>query len=298
VRVLVLGGTGMLGHKVFQRLGAHFPDTCCTIRGSLSETRLNQVGLFTQASAVVEHVDVLDWNRVEAVLGELRPEVVVNCVGIVKQRPDARSAIPSITINALLPHRLAAALEAWGGRVIHVSTDCVFSGDRGHYTEDDEPDARDLYGRSKFLGEVSQGNAVTLRTSMIGRELSGHLSLLDWLLRQNGGIVRGYQRAFYSGLTTNELANVILTLIEDHPGLTGLYQVTSETITKYDLLRLIVDTFGLNICVEADAAFFCDRSLIGDRFRAATGYQCPTWPELIHALHIDPTPYNDWARHE
>jgi dTDP-4-dehydrorhamnose reductase len=288
----------MLGHKVFQRLRARVPDTRCTIRGSLEEAPLNELGPLADTSGVVEHVDVFDWARVETVLGELRPEVVVNCVGIVKQRPDAKAAIPSITVNSLLPHRLAAALEAWAGRLIHISTDCVFSGDRGRYTETDEPDARDLYGRSKFLGEVSAGNTITLRTSMIGRELSGHHSLLDWLLQQNGGTVRGYQRAFYSGLTTNELANVILTLIEDQPGLTGLYQVTSETITKYDLLRLIVDTFGLSIRVEADAAFFSDRSLIGDKFRAATGYQCPTWPELIHALHVDPTPYSDWVRHE
>ncbi|MEO8033252.1 MAG: SDR family oxidoreductase [Acidobacteriota bacterium] len=296
MRILVMGGTGMLGHKVFQRLRERFADTRCTIRGSLLSSGPDSTGLFAPA-AVVEHVDVLDWARVVTVLSEVRPDVVVNCVGIVKQRPDAKDAIPSITINALLPHRLAATLEGWGGRLIHISTDCIFSGERGHYTEIDLPDARDLYGRTKFLGEVSDGNTVTLRTSMIGRELSGHRSLLDWLLRQNGGAVRGYQRAFYSGLTTNELANVILGLIEEQPGLTGLYQVTGQTITKYDLLRLIVDTFGLDIRVDPETKFFCDRSLIGDKFRAATGYQSPAWPELIDALHADPTPYNDSARH-
>jgi dTDP-4-dehydrorhamnose reductase len=271
MRVLVMGGTGMLGHKVFQRLRERFPEACCTIRGSRRDSVTAAIPLFADPSAVIEHVDVLDWSSVDAVLSKLRPEVVVNCIGIVKQRAEAKAAIPSLTINSLLPHRIAAALDPWGGRLIHFSTDCVFSGDRGGYTEDDQSDARDLYGRSKFLGEVVEGRALTLRTSMIGRELTGHRSLLDWLLRQDGRAVSGYQRAFYSGLTTNELANVVLMLIDEQPDLAGLYQVTSETITKYDLLRLIINTFELDIRVEPDAVFFCDRSLIGERFTAATG---------------------------
>ena len=296
-RVLVLGGTGMLGHKVFQHARERFPQTWCTIRGRREDSGLEPIGLAIPAAAVREHVDVAEWANVAGVLRELQPDVVINCVGIVKQREEAKAAVPSITINALLPHRLAEALAPWNGRLVHVSTDCVFSGDRGHYTEADPADARDLYGRSKLLGEVTAGNAITLRTSMIGRELREHRSLLDWVLQQNGRTIKGYRRAFYSGLTTNELARVICRVIEDHAGLSGLYQVTSETITKYDLLTLIVGAFGLNTQVEPDDEFFCDRSLVGERFQLATGYRCPSWPQLVKDLRDDPTPYQAWQGH-
>ena len=290
-RVLVLGGTGMLGHKVLQQVRERFPHSCCTVRGRREDSGLQRIVPGIAPDAIREHVDVMDWTSVEGVLSELRPDVVVNCVGIVKQREEAKAAVPSITINALLPHRLAEALAAWNGRLVHVSTDCVFSGDRGQYTEDDLPDARDLYGRSKLLGEVTAGNAITLRTSMIGRELREHRSLLDWVLQQDGRTIKGFRRAFYSGLTTNELARVICRVIEDHSRLGGLYQVTSETITKYDLLKLIIDAYGLTTRVEPDDEFFCDRSLSGDRFRLATGYVSPSWPQLVRDLHDDPTPY-------
>jgi len=296
-RVLVLGGTGMLGHKVFQHARERFPETWCTIRGRLENSGFERIGLATPADAVREHVDVTDWATVAGVLRELQPDVVINCVGIVKQREEARAAVPSIAINALLPHRIAEALAAWNGRLVHVSTDCVFSGDRGQYTEADPADAKDLYGRSKLLGEVTAGNAITLRTSMIGRELREHRSLLDWVLQQNGRTIKGYRRAFYSGLTTNELARVIGRVIQDHAGLSGLYQVTSETITKYDLLKLIVAAFGLATQVDPDDEFFCDRSLVGERFRLATGYRSPSWPQLVKDLRDDPTPYQAWQGH-
>lgn len=295
-RVLILGGTGMLGHKVFQHARGRFEETWCTIRGRRQGSVLERIGLTVPAEAVRENVDVMEWAAVSGVLHELEPDVVVNCVGIVKQREESRAAVPSITINALLPHRLADALAGWNGRLVHISTDCVFSGRRGRYTENDVPDARDLYGRSKLLGEVVEGKAITLRTSMIGRELREHRSLLDWLLQQDGRTIKGYRRAFYSGLTTNELARVICRIIEDHPDLSGLYQVTSDTITKYDLLQLIVDRFGLDIRVEPDDDFFCDRSLVGERFHEATGYRCPSWPQLVEELRTDPTPYRDWQR--
>ena len=296
MRLLVLGGTGMVGHKMFQRLRMRFPDTWCTVRGSHQDWPVGRVDLFAPPAQVVERLDAAEWPSVDAVLARLRPDVVVNCVGIIKQRPEANTAIPSITINALLPHRLAAALATWGGRLVHISTDCVFSGRRGRYTEDDPSDAEDLYGRTKYLGEVSDLHAITLRTSVIGRELTERRSLLEWLLQQDGRTIRGYTRALYSGLTTIELAAVVERLVADHPRLSGVYHVVSDTISKYDLLRLIVEEYELDITVEPDDQFFCDRSLVGTKFEGATGYRCPPWPDLIRALHADPTPYNDWAR--
>ena len=297
MRILVLGGAGMLGHKMFQVARARFPDTWCTLRGTRSDPSLAPIAADLADGRIAERLDAMDWTAVEAVLQDIRPRVVVNCIGIVKQRSDASAAIPSITINSLLPHRLAAALAAWGGRLVHISTDCVFSGRAGHYTEADQSDAEDLYGRSKFLGEVAEPNALTLRTSMIGRELRQRRSLLEWVLQQNGRTIRGFRRALYSGLTTNELAAVVLRVIEHHPALSGVYQVTGHTISKYDLLRLIVDVLGLDIRVEPDDEFVCDRSMVGEKFRAATGYVSPPWPALLRAVSDDPTPYaREWVR--
>lgn len=293
--ILVLGGAGMLGHKMTQTLRRRFADTACTIRGSLSDPFYGRIELFGQ-DPVVENVDAMDWPALERMLRERRPDVIVNCIGIIKQRGEANSAIPSITINSLLPHKLAAVAAAWGGRVIHFSTDCVFSGQRGRYTETDQSDAEDLYGKSKYLGEVVEGNALTLRTSIIGRELSNFRSLLEWFLSQNGGTVRGFKRVFYSGVTTNYLAGVVADVIERFPRMSGLYQVTSNTISKYDLLCLARDAFDLNVEIVPEENEYSDRSMVGDRFNAATGLICPDWPELMAQLADDPTPYADWRK--
>src|SRR5664280_3037079 len=183
-KIMVLGGAGMLGHKMFQVLRERFADVFCTVREHELEAPLDRVELL-QGRDVLQGVDVTDSWALDAILSAFRPEYVINCVGIIKQRAEAVSPIPSITLNSLLPHKLAQMATQWGGRVIHFSTDCVFSGKRGEYTEEDHSDAEDLYGKTKFLGEVTVANALTLRTSIIGRELTQHRSLLDWFLAQN-----------------------------------------------------------------------------------------------------------------
>jgi dTDP-4-dehydrorhamnose reductase len=293
--ILILGGSGMLGHKMFQVLGARFADISCTIRGKTSAAELRRVELF-QSDSVIPEVDVTDVDRLAALLSDLTPDVVVNCVGIVKQRDTARDAIPSITVNSLLPHHLAAICETINARLIHFSTDCVFSGDKGAYTEDDPSDARDLYGRTKFLGEVHGPAALTLRTSMIGRELTHRSSLLEWFLAQDGQKVKGYRKALYAGLTTNRMAYLVGAIIEHHPDLTGLFHVAGPWIPKYDLLVQIRDAFGLSIEIESDDEVVIDRTLDGSRFAAATGFSPPTWQEMVTELANDPTPYESWGR--
>ncbi|MCE5199485.1 MAG: SDR family oxidoreductase [Armatimonadota bacterium] len=288
--ILVLGGAGMLGHKMTQTLRRRFPDTACTIKGSLNDSFYSDIDLFKQGP-VVENVDAMDWPALEQMLREQQPDVIVNCIGIIKQRDEAHSAIPSITINSLLPHKLAEAAAEWGGRVIHFSTDCVFSGKKGCYTEDDPSDAEDLYGKSKYLGEVTAANALTLRTSIIGRELSNFKSLLEWFLSQNGKTVRGFTKVYYSGVTTNHLSEVVADVIEKFPKLSGLYQVTSNTISKHDLLCLIRDAYNMSVEIVPEDDTFSDRSMIGDKFNSATGRVCPAWPELVAQLANDPTPY-------
>jgi dTDP-4-dehydrorhamnose reductase len=291
---VILGGAGMLGHKVFQTLRERFPGTIATTRGNMAQFPLNRVSLL-HGSDVVTGIDACDFDSLRARLREWQPDVVVNCVGVIKQRDSANSAIPCLTTNSLFPHRLVEAASEWGGRVIHFSTDCVFSGRKGMYTEDDPSDAEDLYGKSKYLGEVETPNALTLRTSIIGRELTEHRSLLDWFLSRNGETVRGFRRAIYSGITTNEMAMVVTRIISDHPDLSGRFQVVSEPISKFGLLSLIRDAYKLDITIEPVDGELCDRSMRGDRFADATGWRAPSWLEMVRRLAADTTPYAEWG---
>lgn len=293
MKILVLGVAGMLGHKMFQTLRGRFPVVYGALRGRRTGAALRRVELLQDAN-IIAGVDALDYPALAAVLEELRPDVTINCVAVIKQRAAAQDAIPSITLNALLPHRLAATCAAWGGRLIHFGTDCVFNGQRGDYTEADNADAEDLYGRTKYLGEVTAENALTLRTSIIGRELGTFTSLLEWLLGQNRRTVRGYRRAIYSGITSNHLAWLVGDLIERQPQLTGLYQVAAAKISKYELLLLLRDAYRLDIEVLPDEIFHCDRSFSGAKFARHTGYVAPPWPELVAELANDPTPYESW----
>jgi len=293
MKILVLGGEGMLGHKMFQTLRAWYPDTACTVARSLEEPFYRKVDLFRHGG-VVDRVDALDLAGLEKTLVGLRPEYIVNCVGVVKQREEATAAVPSITLNSLLPHKLAEIAAGWGGRVIHFSTDCVFSGKTGGYTEDSPSDAEDLYGRSKFLGEVATGNALTLRTSIIGRELANFRSLLEWFLAQRGRTVRGFRRVIYSGVTTNHMAELVGNLVADYPSMSGLYQVTGPAVSKYDLLCMLKEAYHLDVEIVPDDREVSDRSMSGERFLKTTGYRQPTWEELMAGLSNDRTPYEAW----
>jgi dTDP-4-dehydrorhamnose reductase len=290
MKVLVLGGAGMLGHKVVQRLAAGYPDLWWTLRGSLDDPELRPIE-FLHGDHVIEHVDAMRVEALESLVRELRPEAIVNCLGVIKQRVEAVSEERCMTINAHLPHRLAKAATGWGGRLIQISTDCVFDGRRGAYTEDDEPNATDLYGRSKALGEVRQDNAITLRTSLIGRELKYHKSLLDWFLAQQNRRIQGYRRVIWSGVTTLYLAELIDKLLIHHPTLSGVYHVASEPRSKFALLEQLRDAYDLDVEIDPVDTVRTDLSLVSSRFEQATGYRCPPWPHLIADLVADPTPY-------
>jgi dTDP-4-dehydrorhamnose reductase len=280
----------MLGHKVFQRLIANGIDAYCTVRNSRNHSPIARLPEF-DPRRVIENIDVLDDTLVHEMLAELRPATIVNCVGLIKQRAAATAPIPSLRINSLLPHELANACKRWNGRLIHFSTDCVFSGRRGNYTETDLSDAEDLYGKTKFLGEVQTSNALTLRTSIIGRELSEHRSLLDWFLAQADGTIRGFRRVIYSGITTSEMSKLVMKLIADRSTLSGLYQVASTPISKHDLLVLVRDAYKANVEIIPDDNETSDRSMSGAKFFAATGWKSPSWADLVTDLASDPTPY-------
>ena len=280
MRILILGGDGMLGHRLLRHLLARH-----AVRATLRQDRAAYArwSLFNRDNSYCG-VDVRDTEKLDEVLGDFQPEAVVNCVGIVKQRDEAHDRRTSIEINALLPHRIALLGRAARFRLIHLSTDCVFSGSRGNYAEGDVADAEDVYGRSKFLGEVADDGCITLRTSIIGPELSRKTGLLEWFLAQRGKSVTGFRRAIFSGFTTVEMSRIIETLLVDHPEANGLFHVSSAPISKYDLLVKINDALGLGISIKADESFQCDRSLDSSRFRARFNYRAPAWDAMIAEL--------------
>jgi dTDP-4-dehydrorhamnose reductase len=275
VKALVLGGSGMLGH-ILTRVFAERFDTYATVRE-------RRPGLTLPPERLITGVAAESFDSVVRAVAEVKPDVVVNCIGIVKQLDAAHDPVPSIAVNALFPQRLAQLARAADARLLHVSTDCVFSGRRGGYTEDDEPDPVDLYGRTKLLGEVAGEGALTVRTSIVGRELGTTQGLLEWFLAQPGP-VRGFTRAIFSGLTTEALAEVLADVAVDHPALSGVWHVASEPIAKVDLLRRFADTFDHDVAIEPDDRLAIDRSLDGSRFAAATGIATPSWDDMLARL--------------
>jgi dTDP-4-dehydrorhamnose reductase len=278
MRILILGGDGMLGHQLARSWTAH--SIFGTFRSGAEHYPRELRDRFSSAAFGIEATDTAALTRV---MGNWRPDVVVNAIGVVKQRAEAKDAIASIEVNALFPHRLAGVCAELKARLIQISTDCVFSGEKGMYGEDDIADARDLYGLSKFLGEVVAPGAITLRTSIIGLELSRKKSLVEWFLAQTGTI-KGYTGAIYTGFTTMEMARIIEHVIVNHPGKSGVYNVSSDPIDKYTLLMKLRDRLGRDIRIERDEDFRCDRSLDSTRFRAEFGYQPPSWDEMLDEL--------------
>jgi dTDP-4-dehydrorhamnose reductase len=282
-RVLILGGGGMLGHKLYQVLDESC-DTWATVRGNAADYRRYRI--FAESN-LIDGVEVQNFDTIVRAFAMVRPSVVINAVGVIKQLPTAKDPILTLTINSILPHRLATLCNATGARFITLSTDCVFNGRLGMYQEADVADAEDLYGRSKYLGEVSAAGCLTLRTSIIGRELDTAHSLVEWFLSNRGGKVKGFREAIYSGLPTVALARLIEDLILKHPKLTGVYQVSADPINKYELLSLIRDEFQIDVQIEPDDDFRIDRSLNSNSFRRATGYSPLPWPSLIRDMVSD-----------
>jgi dTDP-4-dehydrorhamnose reductase len=291
MRILILGGAGMLGHKLVQRLRDDF-DVWSTVRGRTD--LLESYGLLDRGRVL--RVDVLDFDSVIRAFAIVKPEAVINCIGIIKQLPTAADPRLNLTVNALLPHRLQQLCRVSGARLVHFSTDCVFSGRKGSYTEEDTSDAEDLYGRTKFLGETSGAGVVTIRSSLIGRELRSASGLVEWFLSQRGRQVRGFTRAIYSGFTTQAMARVIQLILTHHRDLCGTVQISSSPISKYDLLHLLNGAFAAGADIVPDDSVRVDRSLDSTRFRQSTGFEPPSWPRMIEDMAEDPTPYDEWRQ--
>lgn len=281
MKVLVLGASGMLGNTMLRVMCEnHNWNVSGTVRSSSS------IGLLPDylTDKIIVGVDIAQTNKLEEQITRLQPDVIINCIGITKFVSGSDDPLVVIPTNAVLPHRLAKISTDINSRVIHISTDCVFSGEKGNYTENDFADARDLYGLSKYLGELHSNNTVTLRTSIIGHELNSTNGLVEWFLSQENNC-KGYTRAIFSGLPTVELARIIRDIVIPDKNLTGLYHVAGNAITKYDLLNIVAKVYDKHINITPDNQVIIDRSLNADRFNSVTKYSPPDWPELIKIMN-------------
>ena len=284
-KVLVLGVRGMLGHAVFYTLSKKDDlDVFGTVRNQEEFSVLEKVFDAECLKKIRHGVDAGNMDSMRKAVEYIRPDIVINCIGLIKQAKAGKDPLPNITLNAQLPHLIAKICEANDARMIHVSTDCVFDGEKGNYTEDDLPDAKDYYGMTKYLGEVDYPHCITIRTSIIGHEIGTNLALVDWFLSQDED-VKGFTGAIYTGFPTIEIARIIHEFIVPNRELTGLFHVSSDPISKYELLQLFAAQYEKNIKIEPYDEFHCDRSLISTRFREKTGYVPPAWPELVAQLH-------------
>ncbi len=283
MKILILGITGMLGHTLWGHLCT---DSNWEVYGTCRKTDLLPQNLpeVFHLERVTPEVDAEDFVALRQVIEHLRPDWVINCIGLIKQQQLAQEAVAAISLNALLPHLLAEVCKENGARLLHISTDCVFSGASGGYSEKDTADAEDLYGRTKLLGEVDYPHCLTLRTSIIGHELQGKHGLLEWFLAQKG-TVKGYKRAIFSGLPTIELSRIIGDYVLPSNDLQGIYHVSANAISKYDLLNLVAQRYITQTAIQPDEEFIIDRSLVSSRFLKVTGYIPPHWPELVEEMY-------------
>lgn len=284
MKVLILGATGMLGYSLFSNLSDYGGlDVFGTVRN------LNGKEAFFDKkyqSKIFQNIDIDNIDALSQVLDKLKPDVVINCVGLIKQHKVAKQHVNAISINSLLPHQLAAICDPLGIKLIHFSTDCVFSGSKGNYSESDVPDAQDLYGKSKCLGEVTYEPHLTIRTSIIGHELTSNLSLVDWFLNQSDS-VDGFSKAIFSGIPTCFIAKVIAMNILPKKNISGLYHLSAAPIDKYSLLELVASIYQKKIEIGDSTAFVIDRSLNSNKLRSEANIDIPSWAELVREMYID-----------
>ena len=285
MRILILGGNGMIGHKIYQTLSSCFQDTWVLLRQPLKKFPHKN---FFNSQKVIDRIDLSDFAVLQSELNKIDPDIIINAAGITIRRGVNLSVYKSILINAALPH----LLEEWvsnkkGKRIIHFSTDCVFSGKSGEYNENSDLDAQDVYGKTKGIGELKGPNSLTLRCSMIGRELDYYTELLEWFLSQKGETIKGFSNVVYSGITTVKMAEFVKDIIVHYPDLSGVYNISSVPISKYELLKLFKDTFGYTIENEKDITYKSRKDLLSNNFFKETKFTIPVWRDLMIQLKED-----------
>jgi len=281
MKILVLGASGMLGSTIFRYMSMR---SDWNIFGSVRDEKIVLLFPSENSKNLITNCDVDNANSLSELLVHIKPNLVINCIGVIKQVSKSSDNVKMISINSLLPHRLCKLTADIGARLIHISTDCVFSGGKGNYTENDVADAQDIYGKSKYLGEVSASHSITLRTSIIGHELHSVHGLVEWFLSRKNSC-KGYTKAIFSGLPTVVLAELIANIIIPRPDLSGVYHIAACPISKFDLLNLIAERYAKDINIIPDDKLIIDRSLCAKRFEQVAGYIAPNWPELIKIMY-------------
>jgi dTDP-4-dehydrorhamnose reductase len=288
VRVLVVGATGMMGHRLLRRLEKE-AEAWGTVR-RVPPAVMDDV----TAAHLIPGIHADDPESLTRAFDSARPDVVVNCAGVTSHRPQPDRLAGALEANAVLPHRLADLCAQRGSRLLHLSTDCVFSGRRGRYREDDPPDPVDQYGRGKLLGEVRRPGCLTLRTSMIGWQLRGLRGLAEWFAEHRHQGLRGYRRAVFSGLTTAALSEILTQLALEGTPSEGLFHVAAEPIDKHALLSRLAAALEWRTSIEPVDEPVIDRSLDASAFRAATGWTPPDWDEMLRGLADERPTYEEW----
>lgn len=283
MKVLILGATGMLGYSLFSNLNEH---ASLSVFGTVRSIAGKESFFCNIEQQLITGVDAYDISSVELAIETVAPDVVINCVGLIKQHGISKQHIDAVKINALLPHELANICDQFNAKLVHFSTDCVFTGDVGLYNEGSLPDACDLYGKSKCLGEVGYGKHLTLRTSIIGHELTTAVSLVDWFLSQ-GESTKGFSKAVFSGLPTCYIAKLLVEYILPNPEVTGLLHLSVDPIDKFTLLKLIAEQYQKQIIIAESQELVIDRSLNSDKFRQLTQFSPPAWSKLVEYMHTD-----------
>jgi len=286
LKILVLGASGLIGHKLFQTIKDAGHKTFGTLHGKKSAFPNID---FLQTDSIIESVEVLEFDKLHGILHAIQPDVVLNCIGITKRKKEVNNPFQAISVNSLFPHKLANLAKEMNFRVIHFSTDCVFNGELGNYNEESDTTGEDAYGKTKALGEIRYPHTLTIRSSFIGRELAGKTELLEWLISENGNTIKGFTQAWYSGVSTIFMAKTVLDIIENYPDISDLYQLaTPEPISKYDLLCLACDAFKLDIEIIPDSSFEIKPTLDGAKLKNAMNLSIPSWQDMMNELAADP----------
>lgn len=282
MKILIFGANGMIGHQMWYKLNKEFPGSVYgTVR---KEASFYEKFKIFNTDYLIPNLDITDFVKVLKVLDEVKPDVILNCIGITLRKPEIKNPELCQEVNSLFPQRLGRWAAQHQKRLIHFSTDCVFGGGDGMYTEDSIPDAKDVYGKTKFLGEVLGSHSLTLRCPIIGREIEGKTELIEWFLQQRNKAIKGYSKAIYSGITSAEMARQIILIIRKYPNLTGLYQISSEPISKYDLLVLLNEISALNATIHKDESYSTNKSLDSKKYRQLTGYNPPSWSSMLREM--------------
>ncbi len=282
MKLLILGANGLLGNTLTKYF---FEKKNYETYGFLRDS--SKLNFFKKEyiSRLIIIKDVLNINDLRKKIKDLMPDVIINCIGQTNKitEENFNNIEKYINLNSLFPFRLKEICHEIKSRLIHFSSDCVFSGEKGFYSEKDNPDPNDIYGKSKLLGELDNENIITIRKSVIGHELDSKKGLLEWFLNQEGS-VEGYKEAIFSGLTVLELARIIDMYILPNKGINGIIHLSGDPISKYDLLKIVANQYNKIIKIEPNVEIKIDRSLNSEYFKNLTGYKSDPWPSLVKSM--------------